>query len=177
MSIEHKPSRDSLLAVLIEAGKSFEEINFSLQLAGYPGLTPLELADIVGVTPSKPSKDELVKAAKEASEAKAANVDPVKKAAKAMQGPTALDGDPASVKAKLLAVVGNKDGKPVRAVDAMITGTCYQIVEVMKIFSPEAAKQYAAIKYPGGVESLATAETKRAAYLFAFAFMYDHFKL
>jgi hypothetical protein len=174
MSTDHKPSRESILAVLIEAGKAPEEINFSLQLAGHAGLTPLELAGIQGTTLSKPAQDEIAQAAKEASEEAAAKVDPVKQAAKA-----ALHGQtpPGSLRAKLLQVVGNKNGKPVRNVDAMISGTCHQIVDVMKVLSPEAYKQYHEIKYPGGMESMATEETKRAAYLFAFAFMYDHFKL
>jgi hypothetical protein len=153
-----KPSRESFIAVLQEAGKSPTEINAALVAAGY---TPILSPKLKAPKPS-------VQAAEIADPLPTIPGDPV-------EGPTP---EHAAAAAVLLEVIGKTDkGKPITRAAAQVTTALYFFSDLVRVLYPEVHKKYHAIKYPSGEAVPSTPAQKRAAYLFLCEQMLDLLKI
>lgn len=167
---QSKLDRATLIVLLQEAGKKPAEISFTLTMEGHVGLTAEE---VKALTPAL-TKDAIAAAAVATTKDKVAKQgDKPTKPHKEMTPADQAD----AVTAALTKVVGKKGDKQVKQIDAMVTAMAYQLVDCMRVLHPDLYAKYREIKYPGGVEDLATDATKREAYLFAFASMLDAHKV
>lgn len=166
--------RASLLAVLIEAGKTIAETNAILEQNGYGVLSDAETDGLKAAKALVADGDAVLAALKADGQAKgpgSMNVAPEKETAAPSDKPVIKVGDFQVQDAKgILKVVGtDKNGAPIVMAAHAANSLCHSAVDFCKtVFGAEWEAAYRKIKWPGGAESLMTEESKTAAYLFAF---------
>jgi hypothetical protein len=158
--------RASLIALLKEAGKSILEIDAILAEKKYALLSDTEKQLLsLEAKPAEPAEKPLT----------SADAKPKKKPAHVpgtdIKSPTgeAVDISGVKVQSPFSQVVGEVEGQPVTKAQAVANEFMHKMVDFCKAAcGPEWYAAYRAIKYPDNNESLATPQTKLAAYTFAF---------
>lgn len=185
-----KPSRASLLALLVEAKLGFAAINSELTKHGHAPLSDIEQDQLSPHLKSeaaplseaeKALKAQLDKHIDAVGEEKSADV-----AAAAGKAAASLVPNPSQdfvhfaramvsfgISLRKLSA-GMEQSAELR--DSVVTTLFHWIVDVLRAQYPELYAEYHEMKYPGGDKTKMTPETKRKAYLFAFEKVFDKVK-
>ena len=147
-----KATRTDIITLLVESGKSITDINKVLAAKGFKAVSPDEQSLFQTWQATEMPNSAGGKAAA------AEGVSPLTPAPAGGPFPLQFSGP-----------LAGPDGakKAAMVADNILHG----IGDVLKLTSPAAYAHYRAIKYPGGVESLATKDTKAKAYVFAVDFI------